>query len=543
MRRLMVLTAAAAICSLALAQGQTSPGSKSQKSSESHARSKERSSAPRSASPAGPRSAAPEPRPYSAPRQATPPPPAYRPPTSGGGYGRGSNPGYEGRSSGRSNSGNSSTGYVGSRSREDRYEPPQPRDERFDPRTYSRGENPDPRYYEPKSYGRQGPATPPKKSDDDNGKPKPSNPPRKGGDDDGGGRPKPTSPPRSGSNNDDNGPGSPPRYGGGDDGDGGGYTFGGGYPPGGIRQGSSGSSKPSAPITQESYFKRRNRTETGPVFAPHTGGANTRANNNQRNLITRPMNPMSPPKSSAFVGGDLGDRNSREEIQPIKFRVRRDDNHDGRSWYFHYDPYWRDCHFGYRYWVFDYWNYDACYSPYYFYYSLPPYLAYGRCHYSPFTTIIIIGGDLQWYYCGRGSGYYDDGYYSRNFSRLDRALSDLTDAFMYADSRALQRLLPTYGDVAITIDGDYAYSLNADDYYDMTADLLYSVCTTNFEILNVRRARTGEFWVSARHSYIDSWNRPQCVYMTFTLAYVDGRFVIVQAGTGLNRAYGPGTNY
>src|SRR5581483_8341557 len=165
-----------------------------------------------------------------------------------------------------------------------RYEPPQPRDERFDPRTYSRGENPDPRYYGSGDYGRQGPATPPKKPDDDNGKPKPSNPPRKGGDeggDNGGGRPKPTSPPRNGGNNDDNGPAAPPRYGGGDD-DGGGYSFGGGYSPGGIRQGSPGSSKPSAPITQESYFKRRNRTETGPVFAPHTGGANTRANNNQR---------------------------------------------------------------------------------------------------------------------------------------------------------------------------------------------------------------------------------------------------------------------
>ncbi|MFN8139353.1 MAG: hypothetical protein U0R49_06100 [Fimbriimonadales bacterium] len=435
---------------------------------------------------------------------------------------------------------------------------------------------------------------------DGGGKPKPSNPPNPGngggggqGGNDGGGKPKPSNPPNPGNgggggqNPKPSNPPAPqpqpknPPYNGGNSGGNGGSYQGGGAPKSGST-GTGGRSSDSERYSdrgagylnkkpsQEDYFKRQNRTEIGPIFAPKTGGNNTKNNSNARNLISRPMNPVAPPVLNVRPIGPPNS-NIKYEIAPKdKFRIFRDDNrnrgggggggggggrndyrdgyrdgfYDGyRFGYFHYDPYWRDCHFGYRWWSFDPWSYDCYYSPYYYYWSLPPYMRYDRCHWNPWRIIIVLGGDLRWYYCGRGSGYYYNDYGNTyNTSRLDRALSDLVDAFKYADARSLQNLLPRNGEIDIMIDGDYAYSVAAEDYYDITADLLYSVYTTNFEILNVRRARGGEFWVSARHSYIDSWNREQTVHMTFTMEYVEGRFVIVQAGTGLNRL-NPPSNY
>src|SRR5205085_11292258 len=116
--------------------------------------------------------------------------------------------------------------------------------------------------------------------------------------------------------------------------------------------------------------------------------------------------------------------------------------------------------------------------------------------------IIPIGNTVSWNYCGRGYDGYDGygqgynrgyGYDNSNYSGLDRALSNLSDAFRYSDVKQLDRLLPSGGNVEVFIDGDYSYTLSSDDYYDITSDLILGVNTTNFQVVQVKRLRAGGY--------------------------------------------------
>lgn len=296
------------------------------------------------------------------------------------------------------------------------------------------------------------------------------------------------------------------------------------------------------------YLGKRN--DQRPAFSSRTGGipAGGKIHNQGREvrdgigkgIVPVPTGTIVPRPVNDGIGRGLGTGGNNSGRTggrgSLGYQVgRQEDYRVGlRSGYYHYDPLWCDWFFGYRFYC---WEpvFGSWFSPYYIYYSVPGYLSFGRGYYRGFTTIIVIGNPIAWNYCGRGYNYgyynYSNYGYDRNYSQVDRALSDLQDAFKYSDAKLLDRLIPRYGDVEIFIDGDYAYSLNANDYYDITADLIYSVNTTSFQISEVKRISGGGYVVLARHDYVDSWNSRQSNWLTFTLREERGSYVITQAGT------------
>jgi hypothetical protein len=204
--------------------------------------------------------------------------------------------------------------------------------------------------------------------------------------------------------------------------------------------------------------------------------------------------------------------------------------------------FWADWFFGYAYYVFDPIPWQCVFSPYYYYYCVPGYLPYRRVWCTNYRVIYIIIDPIDWRYCGNGYGYgfysssygsnYDD---SGNYSNLDKALSDLTDAFKYGDPTKLDRLVPRGGDVEVFIDGDYSYTVNSDEYYDITSDLIQGVHTTDFRITKVNALKNGGYFVVARHDYLDAWDNPQTNWLTFTIEESANWYAITQAGTNRNQ--------
>jgi hypothetical protein len=272
------------------------------------------------------------------------------------------------------------------------------------------------------------------------------------------------------------------------------------------------------------------RAENGPAYQPRTGPNRAQGNNNGNG-------------GNGGLGSELRPGNT---IIPHfldnkgKFSARLGDESQFQNklrWgYYNRDPRWRDWHFGYGYYCYRPIPWQCSFSPYYWYWSVPGYLPWNRCHYGRPTIIIILAGFVNWNYCGYGSSFYNTSYY--NYSALDRSLSDLKDAFLYKDYRSLDRLVPSGGSIEIFIDGEYAYSIDASDYYDITADLIYSVETTDFDIVDVRRLQGNRGYVAVgRHEFIDSWGARQETYLSFTLQPNNGRYQITQAGTQRNRPF------
>ncbi|HWP30599.1 MAG TPA: hypothetical protein VNK96_02595 [Fimbriimonadales bacterium] len=296
-------------------------------------------------------------------------------------------------------------------------------------------------------------------------------------------------------------------------------------------------SKPDS-VIQGAYPRKRNRTDTGPIYQPRTKGiaAPSRVydnpsrenqktqSHNQTTLLTKRPPQLALPVLKELKGSD-------------QFKIQDQGFYKGfylRIGYVHYDPFWCDYHFGYNFYYF-YPSFGCYFSPYYWYWCVPPYIWYSRIIVVSPRIIVIINDPVRWVYCGYGAYHDYYGYtYSRHYdgySALDRALSDLVDAFKYSDVRALERLAPPGGRVDIFMEGKYAYTVSTDDYFDMTADLIQSVYTENFQIVRVRKARSGEYRVIARHDYLDPWNERQTTWLNFTLDFQNGRYVIVEAGS------------
>ncbi|RIJ97802.1 MAG: hypothetical protein DCC45_01695 [Armatimonadetes bacterium] len=381
----------------------------------------------------------------------------------------------------------------------------------------------------PKPGGDQGPkpGTGPKPGGD--GGPKPSTGPKPGGD----GGPKPSTGPKPGGDKGPKPSTGPKPYGGSS-----GPSYGAG-PGSAYKQ--QGRDYLSRTPSMDDYFRVQRRTDKGPIFNPRSGPGRTEANNN---LLRKGASPDIVVGTNVIPRQqDTRSTRTSDDRGSIGFQVTRMEDYrvgELRRGYVHYDPYWSDCHFGYGFYFFDPVPWQTCFSPYYWYWCVPGYISYRRVSYSSPRIIIVIGDPIRWSYCGIGwqTSYYGGYYYNdRGFSSMDRALSDLVDAFLYSEPRKLDYFLPRRGSVDIYIEGRYSYTLSSDDYYDMTADLITSVYTTNFDFVDVRRTKGREVRAVARHDFIDAWNRRQTVWMTFTFDQINGQFVIVEAGTSSYRPY------
>ncbi len=175
-----------------------------------------------------------------------------------------------------------------------------------------------------------------------------------------------------------------------------------------------------------------------------------------------------------------------------------------------------------------YWPYSPCVaSPWYFYPMLPPYisLSFVYTEYPPSWS------DSYHPYNGYvpGSGH--------RYGSLDYCIDDLRVAYIEHDPRAINRLIPRYGDIAIYIDGDYRYSVRCSDFHEMLEDSISDVRTTGYRVIAVRRYDDGSVLIESRHTFSDGWNGGETVYQSFRLVPQGSTYVIREFGTSQRRIY------
>ena len=255
------------------------------------------------------------------------------------------------------------------------------------------------------------------------------------------------------------------------------------------------------------------------------------------NNATRSLPPVSPNQFSyGNNGGRLPSQVSRKEQA---FSI----DNGFRYGYYHYNRNWRDDNFHYGYYNFAPAPYATVYySPWYSYSFLPAYLSPSRCiivrNYRP---------SWEWYdgivfniRIGSNSRWDNDDRFSPDRVQRDEvrnATEDLIDVFEKNDRRAMNRLVPQSGNIAIYKDNRYSYSLNADDFYDMLNDLATNAKTDRYNVLEVRYKRNS-VRISTRHEYTDPWGNRQDVYHEILLEQ-DRRngYVIREFGTSDRRIW------
>jgi hypothetical protein len=291
--------------------------------------------------------------------------------------------------------------------------------------------------------------------------------------------------------------------------------------------------------TPREYRPDERRRDDGPAFVPRTTGPRDMPSKvpqgDQRFNLGRPSDSRSPGVATIPRPVIVDSRGSSNRGS-LPYQVRRSEEYRVglRVGYYHYDPWWQPYHYGYPYYVFVPTPYDCFFSPYYYYWTCPPYIHARRVIIVVPRVFIIISDPIRWVYCGYDTRYnygYGSNYGYASYSSVDRAVSRLVDAFRYSDTRSLDELVPRGSTVDVYLEGDYAYSLSSDDYYDMTADMLQSVYTRSFVIERVQRTKDGDIWVVARHEFIDAWNATQRTWLGFLLERQGDRYVIRQAGT------------
>lgn len=211
-------------------------------------------------------------------------------------------------------------------------------------------------------------------------------------------------------------------------------------------------------------------------------------------------------------------------------------NHQDQDGHHRHDD---DDYFCYPHYVFNpYLVSNSVVSPWYYYPSLPGYLDTNRLVITSNYDSSFVG--LPYDYTP-GQQYADNGYdrdsrYDANSldrRNLDYSIDDIVNAFTHQDRRAVDRLVPRDGTVAITVDGTITYGLNADDFYDLLMDAVNNANTIDYEITGVK-ASQDEAEVLAVHEFADAWGRRQTVYHRYHLFSERGSIVIRSFETSID---------
>jgi hypothetical protein len=229
----------------------------------------------------------------------------------------------------------------------------------------------------------------------------------------------------------------------------------------------------------------------------------------------------------------------------LENRARREDGprYNTRGWrtdYCHYNPYWVDSNFWYPNYCFSpFGGVNVVISPWYSYSFLPGYLSCDHVYVTNYrgywgwnSGVVYLSDNYNY------NNSYDQGYDRGNDRNrdLDYSISDLRDGFERRDFRALSRLIPNYGQIAIYRDGRYDYSIDSRDFSDLLNDLSTNADTDRYRILETRTNR-GTARISAEHDYLDQWGNRQRVFHTIYLEKEDGRMVIREFGTSNSRVW------
>lgn len=175
---------------------------------------------------------------------------------------------------------------------------------------------------------------------------------------------------------------------------------------------------------------------------------------------------------------------------------------------------------GYSFWPFS----PVVCSPWYYYPQLPPYLL---------LSVVFISNPPA--YVQPTVYNWAEPSPEVTYGELDYAIEDIVNAFEDHDLRAIDRLIPEDGDVAIFLDGTYSYSVRASDFRDILHDSVSDVRTTGYHVLSVNRYSGGSALVEGQHNTIDPWGDRQTIYQRIRLVREGGYWVIREFGTSESR--------
>ncbi len=227
-----------------------------------------------------------------------------------------------------------------------------------------------------------------------------------------------------------------------------------------------------------------------------------------------------------------------EGIDPHRYRDRfvilpiyPDRSYFGSYYYVEYR--FGNIRFGYRYYSATPEPFLVCYAPYYYYYTLPPFVSANRVIYDPPRRTIIVEVPV----------FLDAPYYlerSRpNFrseqEERQRVLNDIRAMWLLRDPSILQRYVRPESQIAVYLDGRYAYSVPAEDFIEMTRDALIGVKTEQIRFTRNTMRGDNELILRGEHRYIDdATGNLRLVYISYTLVKVDGRWYISEVGSSAN---------
>jgi len=198
-----------------------------------------------------------------------------------------------------------------------------------------------------------------------------------------------------------------------------------------------------------------------------------------------------------------------------------------RTGYFGYGVGWQDSFFCYPFYIFDPWMAPCYCSPWYYYPCLPAYIA------APQVIIVEQSPNTNW----QGEDHeWTPGTPDSTNPVLDDSIQDLVQAFEADDHKAIDRVTPHSGNVAIYADGKYSYSLKANDFYDTYLDGIESTKTDRYEVLDVKASKDGtSARVTTKHVYNDPWGNRTYIYHSYFMVKEGDEYVIREFGTSDNQ--------
>ncbi|MGC8862766.1 MAG: hypothetical protein ACP5R5_08320 [Armatimonadota bacterium] len=198
-----------------------------------------------------------------------------------------------------------------------------------------------------------------------------------------------------------------------------------------------------------------------------------------------------------------------------------------RDGFYHYPtrPYSRPLRYGY--WVFGGYDPTFCRKSVYFYYGCLPCIEIMRVYIGPYVTVSYGAKPVvvrEVYYLVRSAA-----------SDLDRALSDIRNAWLNGRSDLIARHVRGGRRVAVFLDGRYDYSVKTDDYVEMTTDALSEIQTVSFTWQTVKQRVDGAYTAFGRHIYRDSDGTTKSIYVSYTLRRIGDEYFIEEVGSSLSR--------
>ncbi|MCE2767776.1 MAG: hypothetical protein LW628_12800 [Fimbriimonadaceae bacterium] len=303
----------------------------------------------------------------------------------------------------------------------------------------------------------------------------------------------------------------------------------------GSQGSTSGSTRDRGGSNDNSLGRARQDSQTGRSGRPQYGSTN----NVTRDRSQRQFSVQAPSAGRGIIDISQTRASAQFGINGVIIGGNNLLINGWRNGYCHYNPNWIDNSFWFSNYCFNPWQVNVVISPFYWYPFVPGYI---NCQ-----TVWVGNWASPWAW-NLGNTYVFDstwnspwgGNWNQGFQNRDRdldySIEDLRVTFERQDLRAMDRLVPQDGRIAILRDGRYDYSINSQDFYDMLNDLSGSAQTRRYRIVEVRTFRNSAR-IQATHEYVDPWGNRQTVWHSLYLELERNGYVIREFGTSNRRIW------